>query len=51
MVTFVISVVLTAIVCKVINRNTIGSTGAYAKRTFTVWVVILFILLGTMGLV
>lgn len=51
MITFIISVILTSMICKVINRNTIGTTGAYAKRTFTVWVVCLFILLGTIGVI
>lgn len=43
----VIALVLTIVICNVINKNTIGTTGAYAKRAITVWIVC-FIALGAL---
>ena len=51
MITFIISIILTWWICKFMNRNTIGTTSAYAKRAFTVWVVCVFILCGTIGVI
>ena len=42
---FVLSVVIAAKICKIINRNTIGTTGAYIIRGFVVWVIVFFALL------
>jgi hypothetical protein len=43
----VIALVLTIVICNVINKNTIGTTGAYAKRAIIVWIVC-FIALGAL---
>ena len=51
MVTFILSLIMTYVICKVLNKNTIGTTQAYAKRAFTVWVVSVFILCGTIGVI
>jgi hypothetical protein len=40
----VLSVVITVFILKIINRNTFGTVSAYAKRAFTTWIVVLFIL-------
>lgn len=40
----IISIVITAAICKLINRNTIGTTSAYAKRFFCVWCVVILLL-------
>ena len=49
-VVFVLSIVLTCIICPIINRNTIGTTGAYVKRAFIVWIVCFFALGTLFGL-
>lgn len=51
MITFIISLIMTYFICKFMNRNTFGTTQAYAKRAFTVWVVCVFILCGTIGVI
>lgn len=45
----VLSIIATYFICKILNRNTVGTLGAYAKRAFVVWVVCFFILLGLLG--
>lgn len=45
----ILSIVIAVGICKVINRNTIGTTGAYIKRGFTVWVITWFVLLWIWG--
>lgn len=40
----IVSLVITFAICKVINRNTIGTTFAYIKRFFIVWVFVVAIL-------
>ncbi len=40
----ILSAIIAALICKIINRNTIGTTGAYAKRYFIVFVVVMFLL-------
>ena len=40
----VVSLVLAAIICSVINRNTVGTTGAYVRRFFIVFIVVAFVL-------
>lgn len=49
-VVFVLSIVLTCIICSIINKNTIGTTGAYVKRALIVWVVCFFALGALFGL-
>ena len=50
----VVSLVLAAIICSVINRNTVGTTGAYVRRFFIVFIVVAFVLMivfsGPLGL-
>lgn len=45
----ILSIVITSGICKVINQNTIGTTGAYLKRAFIVWVITFFALLWIWG--
>ena len=45
----IVSIVITSKICNVINRNTIGTTGAYAKRGFIVFVIVFFALLWIYG--
>jgi hypothetical protein len=50
----VLSVIITVLISGVINKNTIGTTGAYAKRGFITWVIVFFILIAVankMGLI
>lgn len=50
----VLSLIITVKVCKKINQNTIGTTQAYLKRGFTVYIIVFFILIAIankMGLV
>lgn len=41
---FIISIIITAKILNVINRNTFGTTGAYMRRRFIVWVIVFMIL-------
>lgn len=45
----ILSIVIAGGICKVINQNTIGTTGAYLKRAFIVWVITFFVLLWIWG--
>lgn len=36
-VVLVLSIIVTCGILKIINRNTFGTTGAYAKRALAVW--------------
>ena len=47
---FILSLVIAAVICKIINQNTIGTTGAYVKRYIIVWFITLAILMGVFGL-
>jgi len=40
----IISIIITVIILNVINKNTFGTTGAYIRRAFLVWVIVFFIL-------
>ena len=41
---FIISIIITAKICKIIFRNTIGTSMAYMTRAFIVWVFVMGIL-------
>ena len=41
---FIISIVITAFICKIINQNSIGTTYAYVRRFFLVWLIVIAIL-------
>lgn len=45
----ILSIVIAASICKVINQNTFGTTGAYVKRFFIVWLIVFFILMAIAG--
>ena len=47
---FILSIIITIVVCSVINRNTIGTLGAYATRAFIVWIIAVAVLFNVMGL-
>lgn len=40
----VISIILTVKICKIVNRNTIGTTKAYFVRAIVIWAVIFLVL-------
>ncbi len=46
-VVLILSIVITVLIGNVAFKNTIGTTGAYVKRYFVIWV-ITFILLATL---
>ena len=50
-VVFVVSLVLAAIICKIINRNSFGTIGAYVKRFIIVWSITFVILAGIFGFI
>lgn len=43
-VVLILSVVITAFICSKINRNTVGTTFAYIRRFFLVWLIVVAIL-------
>ena len=45
---FIISIIITAKILNVINKNTFGTTGAYVRRAFLVWVIV-FLILGAIA--
>ena len=45
----ILSFVIAGFICKFINQNTIGTTGAYVKRYIIVWFIVLAILYFTIG--
>ena len=49
MIIFIASFVIAAVICNVINKNTIGTTGAYVKRYIVVWFITLMVLLAIFG--
>lgn len=40
----VISIILTVKICKIVNRNTIGTTKTYFVRAIVIWAVIFLVL-------
>lgn len=44
LVIMVISIILTVKICKIVNRNTIGTTQAYFVRGIVIWAVIFLVL-------
>lgn len=40
----ILSIAITAAICKVINRNTFGTTDAYVRRFVIVWFVVALLL-------
>ena len=37
---FIVSIIITAFICKIINQNSIGTTYAYIRRFFLVWLIV-----------
>lgn len=37
----ILSIVITIAICNKINRNTVGTTMAYIKRAFVVWILVI----------
>lgn len=46
---FILSIIITVKICNVINQNTIGTTRAYFKRGFIVWIIVFWILVSIWG--
>ncbi len=46
---FILSIVITVKICKVINKNTIGTTKAYFKKGVMVWAIVFFVLVWIWG--
>ena len=42
----ILSIIVAAYICKIINRNTIGTTWAYVRRFIIVWVIVMILLWG-----
>lgn len=43
----ILSIFITYKICKVMFQNTVGTTMAYAKRAFVVWIIVAAVLAGT----
>lgn len=45
----ILSIIIAIVISGKLNENTIGTTGAYLKRGFIVWVITYFVLLWIWG--
>jgi len=46
---FILSVIISGAICKVLNKNTIGTVGAYVKRYIVVWLITAILLFSFFG--
>ena len=51
LVLFLVSIVITYFILKVINRNTIGTTNAYIERAVMTWGIVFALLAAFFGLI
>lgn len=46
---FVLSIIVTSFILKIINKNTFGTQGAYIKRALTVWFISFMVIAAILG--
>lgn len=50
-VAFILSILVTAVISKVLFRNTIGTTAGYGGRIFVIWLISFALIAGFIGAV